>query len=85
MLLWLNAAVMLFRFDPVFGVNTRIFVTMAFGSAAAARARAGGVFACAACAQTGLSHGRKAPPTAPAAKDFANALRSMFTFPPLRV
>jgi hypothetical protein len=55
MLLWLNAAVMLLRFDPVVGVNTRIFVTMAFGSAAAARASAGGVFACAAWAHTGSS------------------------------
>jgi hypothetical protein len=35
-------------FDPVEGLNTRIFVTMAFGRAAAAFARAGGVLAWAA-------------------------------------
>ena len=79
MLLWLKAAVMLLRFDPVVGVNTRIFVTMAFGRAAAALASAGGVFACAAWAHTGSSQGRKALPIAAAVKDFANVLRSVFT------
>ena len=76
MLLWLKAAVRLFRFDPVLGVSTRTLVTMALGNAAAARARAGGVRSCAACAHTGLSHGRRHPPTAPTARDFANVLRS---------
>src|SRR5438128_11937502 len=85
MLLWLNDAVMLFRFDPVLGVNARILVTMAFGRPAAARATAGGVRACAAWAQTGLFQGRKRPPSAPAVKVLAKVLRSMVTVPPIPV
>src|SRR6266480_2702391 len=72
MLLWLNDAVMLFRVDPVFGVSTRIFVTIAFGRVAAARARGAGVRACAALAHAGLPQGRNTAPSAPTVKDLAN-------------
>ena len=80
MLLWLNAAVMLFRFDPVLGVSTRTFVTMALGQGGCGLRQSGRCLRSAPPGPTpGCPRDGRAPPIAATVKDFANVLRSMFT------